>query len=252
VRCSRLDVGDARVTDPADPRPRPILGAPSGLSSTRVTLTAANAVAQARALIRELQRTAGTASELIDDVDLITSELVTNALMHGSPPVELVIVVDTRCLRIEICDRAPTPPKPREAKDDDENGWGLAIVAALATRCSTPADAGKMVWAEVGGDARLDMSRVQLPQFPPRGPRGGHHQRLVVPRARSFAHLQNLTRSDRKTRPTRASGHARFRQQDAPRSRLQGQAARLKAHVRRGLLVTEPQAEGCGSRSTMR
>jgi anti-sigma regulatory factor (Ser/Thr protein kinase) len=123
--------------------------------SIRITLNAANPAAQARALVRDLHRRVGAARELIDDAVLITSELVTNALGHGSPPFDLVAMVDPDWMRVEVHDRSDTLPRPREAQQDDEHGWGLGIVAALAARWgSTPTDAGKLVWAEVGGDAR--------------------------------------------------------------------------------------------------
>jgi anti-sigma regulatory factor (Ser/Thr protein kinase) len=117
-------------------------------------LDADTAVAQARALIREFHVSLGAVGELIDDVVLVTSELVTNAVLHGSPPVGLLAKAGSRWLRVEVDDHSSAMPVPQNADDDDEHGRGLEIVAALAIRWGTrPTAAGKMVWAEIDRDA---------------------------------------------------------------------------------------------------
>lgn len=84
--------------------------------------------------------------------ELLVSELVTNALRHGRPPVELRIRVGQgRVLRIEVLDGADgAEPVKSEAPLNAVSGRGLGIVAALAVRWGTePVEAGKLVWAEL-------------------------------------------------------------------------------------------------------
>jgi anti-sigma regulatory factor (Ser/Thr protein kinase) len=76
---------------------------------------------------------------LVNDVTLIVSELITNAIdasvvLPQRPPVALRLLADARCLVIEVWDQSPDDPKPREADADDECGRGLAVVEALSTR----------------------------------------------------------------------------------------------------------------------
>jgi anti-sigma regulatory factor (Ser/Thr protein kinase) len=95
--------------------------------------------------------------ELADDAALIVSELVTNAVTASAvlpdrPPVSLRLITGGRGLRIEVQDRSPLDLRPgAEASDDAEHGRGLAVVAALSTRCGTSRTARdrKIVWAEL-------------------------------------------------------------------------------------------------------
>ncbi|MCX5367139.1 ATP-binding protein [Streptomyces sp. NBC_00124] len=76
--------------------------------------------------------------ETADDTQLIISELVTNAVRYGSPPIELRLIHD-RTLTCEV----------RDAGAAAEGGRDLFIAARLAqawgTRCTAP---GKTIWAE--------------------------------------------------------------------------------------------------------
>jgi len=54
--------------------------------------------------------------ELVDDVDtisLLTSELVTNGVLHARTPLEVDLVTDDRGLLVEVHDNDPRPPSPR-------------------------------------------------------------------------------------------------------------------------------------------
>ena len=75
------------------------------------------------------------------------SELVTNALLHGRPPVELRLRRDRRHLTLEVHDSAPTLPPARPPSPDDEHGRGLLLVSLIAQRWGTrPTPDGKAVW----------------------------------------------------------------------------------------------------------
>ncbi|MFE5112358.1 SpoIIE family protein phosphatase [Streptomyces sp. NPDC056663] len=80
--------------------------------------------------------------------ELIVSELVTNAIRYGAPPMQLRLIKD-RTLTCEVHDDSATSPRLRHARTVDEGGRGLFIVAQLAQRWGTRYTAeGKTVWSE--------------------------------------------------------------------------------------------------------
>ncbi|HEX6233677.1 MAG TPA: ATP-binding protein [Jiangellaceae bacterium] len=84
--------------------------------------------------------------------ELLVSELVTNALVHALPPLELrVRPLGATGVRIEVSDAAGSRwPTKKSNRPDAEGGRGIEIVAALATRWGTESsEAGKLVWAEI-------------------------------------------------------------------------------------------------------
>jgi signal transduction histidine kinase len=83
-------------------------------------------------------------------IELVFSELVSNALRHGGAPVQVSLFrVDGRWL-IDVADGSPTPPAPRVAGRFDKGGRGLLIISRLADRCGwTTVNGVKHVWAEV-------------------------------------------------------------------------------------------------------
>lgn len=100
----------------------------------------------------------------IGDVELMVSELVTNACEHsgatGRPDgrVRLVAVCDPDGLRIEVTDvgGGTTVPAPRRPDADDIRGRGLMIVEALADRwghLTDPGTGARVVWIEVARNA---------------------------------------------------------------------------------------------------
>ena len=68
----------------------------------------------------------------VDDLVLIVSELVTNAVRAGSRQIELVISADEHGLELSIVDDAAGFPIPRPVTPDSLGGRGLHIVEALA------------------------------------------------------------------------------------------------------------------------
>ncbi|MGW2889343.1 SpoIIE family protein phosphatase [Streptomyces griseoruber] len=80
--------------------------------------------------------------------ELVVSELVTNAIRYGEPPIRLRLIRD-RSLICEVSDGSSTSPHLRRAHAFDEGGRGLLLVAQLTQRWgSRQTDRGKTIWAE--------------------------------------------------------------------------------------------------------
>ncbi len=95
---------------------------------------------------------------LLETVTLLTSELVTNAIVHAGAELDVVVRLTGEAARVEVTDRSSAPPALRVATEDDSSGRGLALVEALARRWGTRrmVSGGKTVWFEVAraGSAR--------------------------------------------------------------------------------------------------
>ncbi|MFF0105863.1 SpoIIE family protein phosphatase [Streptomyces hirsutus] len=84
-------------------------------------------------------------------VELVVSELVTNAIRYGAPPIRLRLICDASTLICEVSDTSHTAPHLRRAKTWDEGGRGLLLVAQLTRRWGSRHTAeGKTIWAELG------------------------------------------------------------------------------------------------------
>jgi anti-sigma regulatory factor (Ser/Thr protein kinase) len=112
------------------------------------------AVPVARALIRsalaELEHSADS-----DTAELLTAELVANAVEHtaGEGPIELVVQLLPGGCQVEVHDPDPAPPgnltRPCAGEPDpwQEHGRGLLLIRALSSSCGhRPTSSGKAVW----------------------------------------------------------------------------------------------------------
>jgi serine phosphatase RsbU (regulator of sigma subunit)/anti-sigma regulatory factor (Ser/Thr protein kinase) len=80
--------------------------------------------------------------------ELLVSELATNAIRYGGPPIEVRLMRD-RALICEVTDGSSTSPRLRRASYTDEGGRGLFLVAQLAQRWGTRYTGdGKVIWTE--------------------------------------------------------------------------------------------------------
>ncbi|WP_158604503.1 ATP-binding protein [Nocardioides mangrovicus] len=124
------------------------------------------AVKVAREWVARVLREIGR-GDLADSAELGVSELVTNAIMHSSPPVAVRVRGTQAHPRIEVADRSLVPPRPIDASIDldapDEDlltfGRGLALVALHSSRWGSDIDAfgmGKAVWFEPVAEPRED------------------------------------------------------------------------------------------------
>ncbi|MBU7599199.1 serine/threonine-protein phosphatase [Streptomyces sp. P38-E01] len=108
---------------------------------------------------------------LADTTELLVSELVTNALRHGSGTIRLRLLLD-HTLVCEVWDTGQVQPRRRRAMDTDEGGRGLQLVELLSQRWgSRRTPDGKAVWFELGmpsGSSGLSSASVDalLDAFP--------------------------------------------------------------------------------------
>lgn len=100
-----------------------------------------------------------------DDVAVVVSELLTNALRHAVPqaqaqarpgaaarsrwPVRLGLVQPGHFVLCAVADPSPRLPEPKEPDYLAESGRGLHVISALSDRwgCTAPTEAGKVAWA---------------------------------------------------------------------------------------------------------
>jgi anti-sigma regulatory factor (Ser/Thr protein kinase) len=105
-------------------------------------------VSRSRAAVTE-QLAAWGLDELSFTVELVASELVTNAIRHATGPVQLRLLRD-RALICEVSDGSGTSPRLRRARTEDEGGRGLFLVAQLTERWGTRyTPDGKVIWTEL-------------------------------------------------------------------------------------------------------
>lgn len=115
------------------------------------------AVPETRRAVRELLRHWGDPGQS-EIAELLTSELVTNALVHTDREAEVTATVRPDGLRVEVRDYTGRRPEPRAPHaDDGTHGRGLFLVESLADAWGVSApgtgDPGKVVWFELTGDA---------------------------------------------------------------------------------------------------
>ena len=142
---------------PLPPQPGPGAGMCRPKVATRTPGTDAGSVRAARDFtIATLQRWGAT--DRRDDIAIVVSELLTNALRHALPdpgaprsrcPLRLGLLQPGPYVVCAVADPSQQPPVPKEPSYLAETGRGLHVISALADTWgyTTPGDTGKAVWA---------------------------------------------------------------------------------------------------------
>ena len=101
------------------------------------------------------------ATQRCEDIIIVVSELLTNALRHAVPglsrprpnwPIRLGLLCSEPCVLCAVADPSSSIPVPRKPGRLAETGRGLHVVSSLSdkwgyTTYTTPSDTGKVVWA---------------------------------------------------------------------------------------------------------
>ena len=98
--------------------------------------------------------------EMLNDVRLLVSELVTNSVRHSNvrpdDRVYMSVAVTPRTLRVEVADRgAGFVPEPRDPDQNRIGGWGLYLVDQLADRWGVVRNHLTRVWFEMDHGRRF-------------------------------------------------------------------------------------------------
>ncbi|AIS00890.1 SpoIIE family protein phosphatase [Streptomyces glaucescens] len=129
-------------------------------------------VASARSFVRDTLQGWGHA-DIIDDAVVLTSELVTNAVVHAGTAADVLCLRTGEGVRVEVSDRYPEREVPLQSaaismgSPDREGGRGLQLCAALAARWGveyTPTH--KNVWFELALPERPVGTRTAGPSLP--------------------------------------------------------------------------------------
>ena len=118
----------------------------------RATLApAAESARTARRLVADVLATAG-AEEFTDTAALLTSELVTNGIMHAHTDLHVLVEATKTWVRVEVVDGNPQLPSKREYDESAVTGRGMEMVELLADDFGVePIDSdGKRVWFRLG------------------------------------------------------------------------------------------------------
>jgi len=112
-----------------------------------------DSVPAARSFLAKLLDGWGVADQLIDDASLMASELMANAVEHGSGVVHLEIAVDDDgLLRVGVHDDAVELPVMNDVTETGLDGRGIWLVQSIARDWgsdSSGEEPGKTVWFEL-------------------------------------------------------------------------------------------------------
>lgn len=117
----------------------------------RTTLRAdPGSAAAARRFVADVLWQRGFSRSGIEAAVLITSEVVTNAVVHAGTEVDVVVVADGGQARVEVHDGRPDPPVPQPLEPEIPTGFGMHVIDAVAECWGVREhDGGKCVWFEV-------------------------------------------------------------------------------------------------------
>jgi PAS domain S-box-containing protein len=118
----------------------------------QVTLApAAESARTARRLVADVLASAG-AEDFTDTATLLTSELVTNGIVHAHTDLQVTVEATRTWLRVEVIDGNPQLPGRRDYDEGATTGRGMEMVELLADDFGVEPldDDGKRVWFRLG------------------------------------------------------------------------------------------------------
>lgn len=123
------------------------------ISERRATLPRdPGAVGESRRFVAGILRQHRVSGMAMENAMLVSSELVTNAFLHGEGEIELRLNLFDDRLRIEVVDQGrDQAPAVREQPPDDAGGWGLRIVDQVALQWGV-FEGTTHVWADLALD----------------------------------------------------------------------------------------------------
>ena len=132
--------------------PAPVLPSADVQERSEVFLSVPTAVGGVRRWLRATLRHWGE-DALVDDANVVASELATNAIRHAHSPFRVTLTLLTtdgvRQVRLAVEDLSAGQPTLNPHDTDELGGRGVHLVAQLASRWGVdPSPAGKTVWAE--------------------------------------------------------------------------------------------------------
>ena len=116
-----------------------------------------DAAAKAREALERLEVERG----VLQDMNLLVTELVTNSVRHADAaahePVHVEVSVAGDHVFVAVEDGGSGfEPKPRSAHSPRDSGWGLHLVERLSSRWGVLSDGRTRVWLELSRGARAE------------------------------------------------------------------------------------------------
>ncbi len=105
----------------------------------------------ARRFVRDVLKTRRVDDGVVSTVELLTSEVVTNAILHARSGPQLAVELHENLVRVAVRDFSPELPVRRLGHPDDLSGRGVVIVEELASDWGVDLErnGSKRVWFEV-------------------------------------------------------------------------------------------------------
>ncbi len=109
-------------------------------------------VSRARHFVRSVL--SGFPADTVDVAELLTSELATNAIVHGGTAFDVMVSEAEGTLRVAVTDQSRDQPVLLAPLESDVHGRGLLILDQLAKQWGTADNRpGKTVWFDLASGA---------------------------------------------------------------------------------------------------
>ena len=93
------------------------------------------------------------ATTVLEPAVLLVSEVVTNAVRHGGPPIVVEVDCDEVSLQVRVSDGSQALPVARSPRAEDEGGRGMLLLELLSDAWGVEPEAdGKAVWFRLRQD----------------------------------------------------------------------------------------------------